>query len=759
MIPCAGHTALKTETQSGATCTDNGSKLVYCLDCSYYVHYVYVDANGAPVSSDITEDMTAEEIAAAGYVAVDPAKGHTYAVDANGDRVYTYTTKPTCTVAGVRLYECTACDYTYTVTEDAFVYNPNKTYETLEDAKKIHVGIDESSKHVYRKGTCTIIGLYDYKCDDCGNQVLIVMQNTGSGVHNYAETAAAIAATCTTAGKTAVKSCTNLNSDGTVCGHTIGGEEIAALGHTEVIDAAVAATCTTAGKTEGKHCSVCTAVIVAQTDVNALGHTEKTVGKIDATCYSKGATGAVVCEVCGETLSVSSEIDMVPHTLADGAAKAPTCTETGWDAYQYCTVEACGHTTKVVKDALGHKVEAVDTGKRVTCTEYGYTALYACKNGCGDVSLEYIKGYVSAIGHSYVEIESESKDPTCTENGYIVEGCQNGCGADKIIVTIPALGHSNASGNLTGTCQDTIEDRICANCQQEIPVVGHNYVVKVEVAATCTEDGYKKEVCEHCGKEIVEWYKAPATGHVMGDFVVTTPADMDKAGVKTSTCKNCEYSVTKTYYAADVIYTVDVDNADKSGVGYTDGSIVSVVVKATGISEIGSMYFDLTYDDAALDFVDATVLTEDYATFLFNDNGGKVSVVAHAGGSDSVELNGTVELIVVRFKVNNSTATSAKFGFEKVQVLAADAAMTALETLTEAESISIRGFMDFDGNGEIALVDAEMANKIVTGEAAIDYDVTLDVDKNGAVEAIDFAYIYSYMIGAMTYEELMALSI
>ena len=39
--------------------------------------------------------------------------------------------------------------------------------------------------------------------------------------------------------------------------------------HTEIIDAAVAPTCTSAGKTEGKHCSVCGEVLTAQQ--NLLG--------------------------------------------------------------------------------------------------------------------------------------------------------------------------------------------------------------------------------------------------------------------------------------------------------------------------------------------------------------------------------------------------------------------------------------------------------------------------------------------------------
>ena len=52
------------------------------------------------------------------------------------------------------------------------------------------------------------------------------------------------------------------------CGYTVGDP----LGHKSVTDAAVAATCTTLGKTEGSHCSVCNVVLVAQHWTPALGH-------------------------------------------------------------------------------------------------------------------------------------------------------------------------------------------------------------------------------------------------------------------------------------------------------------------------------------------------------------------------------------------------------------------------------------------------------------------------------------------------------
>jgi hypothetical protein len=73
-------------------------------------------------------------------------------------------------------------------------------------------------------------------------------------------------------------------------------ETVAALGHTEVVDAAVAATCTTEGKTEGKHCSVCNEVLVAQETVAALGHTPVEIPA------ENGYTAGSKCSVCGTIL-------------------------------------------------------------------------------------------------------------------------------------------------------------------------------------------------------------------------------------------------------------------------------------------------------------------------------------------------------------------------------------------------------------------------------------------------------------------------
>ena len=79
-------------------------------------------------------------------------------------------------------------------------------------------------------------------------------------------TDAAVAATCTTAGKTEGCHCS-------VCGDVLDPqEEIPASGHTKVVtDVAVAATCTTAGKNEGWYCSVCEENH-PQEEITATGH-------------------------------------------------------------------------------------------------------------------------------------------------------------------------------------------------------------------------------------------------------------------------------------------------------------------------------------------------------------------------------------------------------------------------------------------------------------------------------------------------------
>jgi hypothetical protein len=107
-------------------------------------------------------------------------------------------------------------------------------------------------------------------------------------------------------------------------------------GHTKVTDKAVAATCTTDGKTEGSHCSVCGEVITAQTTVKATGHKYTVTKTVKPTVKAQGYT-LNKCSVCGKTTKTNytakliamskTKVSGVKSTYAyTGKAIAPTVT-------------------------------------------------------------------------------------------------------------------------------------------------------------------------------------------------------------------------------------------------------------------------------------------------------------------------------------------------------------------------------------------------------------------------------------------------
>ena len=130
-------------------------------------------------------------------------------------------------------------------------------------------------------------------------------------------------------------------------------ETIPATGHTEAEDAAVAATCTTAGKTAGSHCLVCNTIIKAQEEIPATGHSFGKREKVKApTCMGRGSVKRA-CDICGyieiKDIAANGHVWNTDYTVD----KQPTCTETGSKSI-HCrncrevkdvkAIEALGHT-------------------------------------------------------------------------------------------------------------------------------------------------------------------------------------------------------------------------------------------------------------------------------------------------------------------------------------------------------------------------------------------------------------------------------
>ena len=105
-----------------------------------------------------------------------------------------------------------------------------------------------------------------------------------------------------------------------------------------------------------------------------------------ATCSAKA-----VCVTCGAEYG---EKDSNNHALEQHAAKAPTCTEIGWDAYETCS--RCDHTTYTELPALNHAL-VQHAAKAPTCTEIGWNAYETCSR-CKD---SYTADPTDKLGHQF----------------------------------------------------------------------------------------------------------------------------------------------------------------------------------------------------------------------------------------------------------------------------------------------------------------------------------------------------------------------
>ena len=201
----------------------------------------------------------------------------------------------TCTVKGSKHKECTVCGEIVETT----------TIPAIGHTEIINKGV---------AATCTTSGKTDGKyCSVC-NIVIIAQTTIPANGHTASVWIVDINSTCTSSGSRH-KECTK-------CGEILETATISTIGHTAVKDAAVAATCTTAGKTEGSHCSVCNAVIKAQTIVPATGHTSSEwIIDTESTVSAPGSKHKE-CTECGEVL----ETEVIPQ-LKPATPKVATTNE------------------------------------------------------------------------------------------------------------------------------------------------------------------------------------------------------------------------------------------------------------------------------------------------------------------------------------------------------------------------------------------------------------------------------------------------
>ena len=429
-----------------------------------------------------------------GYIKYSCACGYEFTelLPENHDYVFIKSVAATCSNAGYDVYKCSKCGK---------ILNKSNGEEQLPHDYELTKAVEP---------TCTEHGYDVYKCTVCGTSKTET-RNDELLPHDYVVTV--VEPTCLKGGYTLHKC--------SVCGDEYMDNLTALLGHSMVEVGEKPATCTEAGHTAGVQCSRCGLVESGVTEIPALGHSYGNWTQTKApTCTAKGTeTGR--CTRCNAT--ETRDVEALGHDLKHHAAKAATCTEKGWAAYDTCS--RCDYTTYKEIPATGHHHNAVVTAP--TCTEKGYTT-HTC--ACGD---SYVDSYTDALGHSY-GAWTQTKAPTCTAKGTETRNCTR-CNASETR-DVNTLGHSYKNGK-------------CTICGAADP----NYIAAPALSIT-TSAGKPKIYWNAVDGAVKYWVYRSTDGETFSYYDMTT----------NTTYTNNSTAIGTTYY-----YKVKAVNANNAASDYS----------------------------------------------------------------------------------------------------------------------------------------------------------------------------------------------
>ena len=247
-----------------------------------------------------------------------------------------------------------------------------------------------------------------------------------------------------------------------------------------------------------------------------------------ATCSAKA-----VCKVCGGKYG---KRDTDNHDRVHHEAKAATCTEKGWKAYDTCS--RCNYTTYVELPAQHAFV--YHQAKPATCKEIGWDAYRTCKN-CDYTDYQEIP----TLNHDLKQ--HVIKAPTCTEIGSAYVTCWR---CDYFTYQeIPALNHDlKQYAAKAPTCTEkgwnAYEACSRSGCNYttyvELPAQ-HDLVQHAAKAPTCTEKGWNAyETCSRC--DYTTYAEQPALNHALVQHAAKAPTCTEKGWDAYKTCSRCDYT-------------------------------------------------------------------------------------------------------------------------------------------------------------------------------------------------------------------------
>ncbi|MCI3182806.1 hypothetical protein [Faecalibacterium prausnitzii] len=244
-------------------------------------------------------------------------------------------------------------------------------------------------------------------------------------------------------------------------------------------------------------------------------------------------TTGKTCEKCGAEYG---EKDPNNHDLVHHDAKAPSCTEIGWDAYDTCS--RCDYTTRKELPALNHDLrQSVITAP--TCTETGWA--YVKCSRCD----YFATPLLPALNHDLEQHAAQA--PTCTEKGWNAYETCSRCDYTTY-VELPAQHDLEQHAAQAPTCTEAGWDayETCKNCnyttRKELPAQ-HDLKQHAAKAATCTEKGWDAyETCSRLGCNYTTYQEIPALNHNLVRHDAQAATCTEKGWNAYETCSRCNYT-------------------------------------------------------------------------------------------------------------------------------------------------------------------------------------------------------------------------
>lgn len=680
------------------------------------------------------------------------------------------------------------------------------------------LGFYYTTRTVITAGSCVQLQQVEYTCAGCGAKFYTTNEDyliSGDAKDLYGEHVVvnipAIPPSCN-ADETLCEN--GILGDGWYCDRKCGAGKASTVdewSHNPVEIPAVAATHTKDGSTAGLKCDDCGKILTAPETVTAEGHTWQ---KVNATLPACEATGNLEYFKCTGTdnddpnnIHACTAVSEDGETLAAGKTAANfVVAATGHDfaGQQWIPVAAnCyqdGYLYQVCKNGCVIKNNSINTKEFY----YGHAA----------------HTYVVDESKKEPTCGEDGIITTTCSNVDVAHGTAT-CTYHKVDKVADALGHTNAAGEAISMDCTVKMDRHCVNCDKDIePNHDVSESARIFQEKACGLPDRWVWACTKCNKQIVEWIpmKDAITGEVImrpvevkdeaGNvlFIDYVPAydlgshnwqkvdhkdaTYTEAGYDKYHCNLCGADDTDEIpMLVGIDFSISVAN-NNAGQQIVDGALIAVKISTTtfeyGVRTLG---LKLSYNTNLFKYVgfeadNAFGKASGTATEIdFTKNnvafaqGGVVTMQstsenADAGALQNTVLDGTQTYMTLYFRVAakaHDTVTAGVATFSLTDIVAKQLDENNADIYVPATEIINDDVVDLAGKiyelGNINNDDYIYQEDLIAMKSLLlveGYEALIagaaDLDQDGEFTICDFALLQKIVVGAISYEELVAIA-